>query len=88
MIVSVPLRGIGSEKLQAGIGTLKVIKNDVSVPLRGIGSEKQLRAVKTKLGARENVSVPLRGIGSEKQSRTHVKTKAPGTYVFPSPCGE
>jgi len=40
--VSVPLRGIGSEKLSLERRDRVVNSRIVSVPLRGIGSEKQL----------------------------------------------
>jgi len=40
-LVSVPLRGIGSEKLLAVKNGISIPQNKVSVPLRGIGSEKQ-----------------------------------------------
>jgi len=41
-LVSVPLRGIGSEKPQGKtLREISTIVNLVSVPLRGIGSEKR-----------------------------------------------
>ncbi len=39
-IVSVPFRGLGSEKLAIFISWLKLIGLPVSVPFRGLGSEK------------------------------------------------
>jgi len=63
--VSVPLRGIGSEKQFEFLGLDQDGNKVVSVPLRGIGSEK--RGYTFQRTATVNiVSVPLRGIGSEK----------------------
>jgi len=45
MAVSVPLRGIGSEKRIADVYIYDANHVYVSVPLRGIGSEKQSRVI-------------------------------------------
>jgi len=49
MLVSVPLRGIGSEKLRKAEEEAEAAKA-VSVPLRGIGSEKRKFPVRGGLG--------------------------------------
>jgi len=67
LVVSVPLRGIGSEKQTAGDGGYSQEPSRVSVPLRGIGSEKLEHANQVIQFLCGSVSVPLRGIGSEKR---------------------
>jgi len=71
--VSVPLRGIGSEKLGGQLCVYGNIPMVVSVPLRGIGSEKHTHPFTTDITPllEYGVSVPLRGIGSEKLARTY-----------------
>jgi len=67
MKVSVPLRGIGSEKHRRSRNEQNEASRLVSVPLRGIGSEKQpYQGANPLICQIDMVSVPLRGIGSEK----------------------
>jgi len=65
-IVSVPFRGLGSEKRK----TCKEPLDDlvqVSVPFRGLGSEKHTLIFLIYLKMKYlKVSVPFRGLGSEK----------------------
>jgi len=80
-VVSVPLRGIGSEKQYQGAVIIDCKGlGGVSVPLRGIGSEKQ-ELVQIAAVAIAGVSVPLRGIGSEKQF-LNLESINPTTWGF------
>ncbi len=59
--VSVPFRGIGSEKLGLITGVDLVTRKEVSVPFRGIGSEK-LQVPNTQLSRQDLVGFsPLSG---------------------------
>ncbi len=45
IIVSVPFRGLGSEKLSIEIVEFHYLYSEVSVPFRGLGSEKPPRGI-------------------------------------------
>ena len=63
-MVSVPLRGLGNQKLELDEEGNVINLEDVSVPLRGLGNQKHL----VKMGQKYYfcVSVPLRGLGNQK----------------------
>ncbi len=82
-MVSVPLRGFGSETRQRLL--LPPPRTQVSVPLRGFGSETTPEKAEAAIKKWHDVSVPLRGFGSETVHFSHRRNDLHGK--FPSPCG-